>query len=239
MEGCAVNVIQFQGQPAATDILILQLQAVDGVVQLAVNAFTVGSQRGVTVNFHPFEQRQLFAFHANRQFVQRDSLFTDTFVEAGHFGGAIGFQIIKGELNFLVVLVDGVNLPATGFAAQAEGFPLAVGIQLELSAAKRHFLIAFRVIKRVEHDSGLVVAAISDTGINGERRFAFSDVEQRLAGVVIGQRGFDGRHRRSEVKGFQRSQRERTVIDDFIKHQRLPGGEPAGRFAGNGLQHQL
>lgn len=76
-------------------------------------------------------------------------------------------------------------------------------------------------------------------GYNGERRFAFSDVEQRLAGIVIGQGGFDRRHRRGEVKGFERSQRERAVIDDFIKHQRLSGGKPAGRFAGSGLQHQL
>jgi hypothetical protein len=39
-------------------------------------------------------------------FIQGDFLLTDTLVEAGHLGGAVGFQVIEVQLNFLVVFVE-------------------------------------------------------------------------------------------------------------------------------------
>jgi hypothetical protein len=74
-------------------------------------------------------------------------LLADTLVEAGQLGGAVGFQVIEGELNFLVVFVERVDLPAAGFAAQADVFAVAVGVELELTAAEGDFLIAFRVVE--------------------------------------------------------------------------------------------
>jgi hypothetical protein len=71
-------------------------------------------------------------------------LLADTLVEAGHLGGAVGFQVVEGELNFLVVFVERVDLPAAASPLRLMFF--AVGVELELTAAEGDFLIAFRVV---------------------------------------------------------------------------------------------
>ena len=147
MPGLAVKIRQLDGQFTAADILVLQLQAVDGVIQLAVNPFTVFSQRRLAIDVHAFQQGQLFPFNANRQLLQGDFLLTDALIEAGHLGGAVGFQVIEVQLNFLVVFIQRVDLTAARFAAQTHRFAFRIRIELELTAAEGDFLIAFRIVE--------------------------------------------------------------------------------------------
>jgi hypothetical protein len=95
-------------------------------------------------------------------------LLADTLVEAGQLGGAVGFQVDEVQLNLLVVFVERIDLPAAGLALQADVFAVAVGVELELTAAEGDFLIAFRVVEGVEDDSRLAVAAVGDAGIDGK-----------------------------------------------------------------------
>ncbi|SXD04134.1 Uncharacterised protein [Klebsiella quasipneumoniae] len=202
MPRLTVDVIHFQRQFAATHILTLQLQAVDGVVHLAVHAFAVLGQRGAAVQRHAFNQRQLFAFDADGQFIEGHFLLADTLVEAGQLGGAVGGQVDEAQLHLLVIFVESIDLAAAGLALQADVFAVAVGVELELAAAEGDFLIPFGVVEGIEDDRRLAVAAVGDARIDGEGGIAFGYFEQRLAGVVFHQRGVDRGHRRGQIKSF-------------------------------------
>ena len=197
-----VDVIHFQREFAAAHILPLQLEAVDGVVHLAVHAFAVLGQRRAAVQRHAVDQRQLFAFDADGQFIEGHFLLADTFVEAGQLGGAVGGQVDEAQLYLLIIFVERIDLPAAGLALQADVFAVAVGVELELTAAEGNFLIAFSVVEGVKDDSRLAVAAVGNARIDGKGGVAFGYLEQRLAGVVFHQRGVDGRHCRRQIKGF-------------------------------------
>ncbi len=100
MPRLTVDVIHFQREFAAAHILPLQLEAVDGVVHLAVHAFAVLGQRRAAVQRHAVDQRQLFAFDADGHFIEGHFLLADTFVEAGQLGGAVGGQVDEGSCTF-------------------------------------------------------------------------------------------------------------------------------------------
>ena len=79
---------------------------------------------------------------------------------------------------------------------------VAVGVELELTAAEGDFLITFGIVEGIEHDRRLAVAAVGDACIDGKGSVAFGDLEQRLAGIIFHQRGVDRGHRRRQIKGF-------------------------------------
>ncbi len=202
MPRLTVEIIQLNGEFAAAHVLVLQFQAVKVVIKLAIDTFAVIGERRAAVDIHAFQQRQLFTFNADCQFIKRDLLLADTLLKGGHFGGAVGLQVAETELDFLVVFVDRVDLPAGRFAAQADRFAIAIGIELELAAAKDNFFIVFSVIQRVKEDGRLGIAAVGNTGVDVKRRLPFGDIEQRFAGIVIHQSGVDRGHCRYQVKRF-------------------------------------
>ncbi len=112
-------------------------------------------------------------------------MLADTFVEAGQLGGAVGGQVDEAQLYLLVIFVERIDLPAAGLALQADVFAVAVGVELELTAAEGDFLIAFSVVEGVKDDSRLAVAAVGNARIDGKGGVAFGYLEQRLAGVVF------------------------------------------------------
>ena len=129
-------------------------------------------------------------------------MLADTFVEAGQFGGAVGGQVDEAQLYLLIIFVERIDLPAAGLALQADVFAVAVGVELELTAAEGDFLITFGIVEGIEHDRRLAVAAVGDACIDGKGSVAFGDLEQRLAGIIFHQRGVDRGHRRGQIKGF-------------------------------------
>jgi hypothetical protein len=92
-------------------------------------------------------------------------------LENGHAAVAVGFQVVEGELNFLVVFVNGIDQAAFRFTRQGEDVAVAVGVELELTAAEGDFLILFLVVQRFQSNIGTGVTGIADAGINLERRF--------------------------------------------------------------------
>ncbi len=73
-------------------------------------------------------------------------MLADTFVEAGQFGGAVGGQVDEAQLYLLIIFVERIDLPAAGLALQADVFAVAVGVELELTAAEGDFLITFGIV---------------------------------------------------------------------------------------------
>ena len=129
-------------------------------------------------------------------------MLADAFVEAGQLGGAVGGQVDEAQLYLLVIFVEGIDLTATGLALQADVFTVAVGVELELTAAEGDFFIPFGVVEGIEDDSRLAVAAVGNARIDGKGGAAFGYLEQRLAGVVFHQCGVDRRHRRGQIESF-------------------------------------
>ncbi len=95
-------------------------------------------------------------------------MLADTFVEAGQFGGAVGGQVDEAQLYLLIIFVERIDLPAAGLALQADVFAVAVGVELELTAAEGDFLITFGIVEGIEHDRRLAVAAVGDACIDGK-----------------------------------------------------------------------
>jgi hypothetical protein len=89
-----VDIIHFQRQFAAAHILILQLQAVDGVVQLAVNAFTVWVSVELPSSAMPSSSASSLPSTPMAS-LSRDSLLADTLVEAGHSVAPSVFRLTK------------------------------------------------------------------------------------------------------------------------------------------------
>lgn len=95
-------------------------------------------------------------------------MLADTFVEAGQLGGAVGGQVDEAQLYLLIIFIERIDLPAAGTALQADVFAVAVGVELELTAAEGDFLIAFSVVEGVKDDSRLAVAAVGNARIDGK-----------------------------------------------------------------------
>lgn len=95
-------------------------------------------------------------------------MLADTFVEAGQLGGAVGGQVDEAQLYLLIIFIERIDLPAAGLALQADVFAVAVGVELELTAAEGDFLIAFSVVEGVKDDSRLAVAAVGNARIDGK-----------------------------------------------------------------------
>lgn len=95
-------------------------------------------------------------------------MLADAFVEAGQLGGAVGGQVDEAQLYLLVIFVEGIDLTATGLALQADVFTVAVGVELELTAAEGDFFIPFGVVEGIEDDSRLAVAAVGNARIDGK-----------------------------------------------------------------------
>ncbi|MNC26591.1 hypothetical protein D3C75_747290 [compost metagenome] len=152
---------------------------------------------------------------------------------------ALGFQIIKGQLDLLIVLVHRVNQTAGRFALQGEDIAFAIRIQLEVTAAECHFLVAALVAQRFQGDIGAGVTGIADAGVHHERGFILRQIVQRLRGFVVHQGGFNRGHRRDQVEGFQLGQRERAMIDLFVQDNALARLQPRAFGAGQRFNHQL
>ncbi len=101
-------------------------------------------------------------------------MLADTFVEAGQLGGAVGGQVDEAQLYLLIIFIERIDLPAAGPPLQADVFAVAVGVELELTAAEGDFLIAFSVVEGVKDDSRLAVAAVGNARIDGGCRLWLS-----------------------------------------------------------------
>lgn len=111
-------------------------------------------------------------------------MLADTFVEAGQFGGAVGGQVDEAQLYLLIIFIERIDLPAAGAALQADVFAVAVGVELELTAAEGDFLIAFSVVEGVKDDSRLAVAAVGNARIDGKGVSPLA-ISNSAAGVVF------------------------------------------------------
>jgi hypothetical protein len=115
-----------------------------GVIQLGIDAFTVFGHVGFAVHVHAFQHGHLFTFNRNGELFETDFLIADTLVKAGHAAVAVGFQVVEGELNLLVVFVNGIDQATLRFTRQGEDVAVAVGVKLEMTAAEGDFLVPFR-----------------------------------------------------------------------------------------------
>ena len=96
MPRLAVDIADLQRQFAGAQILILHLQALQRVIQLRVNAFTVFGNVGFADDVHTFQHGHLFSFNRNGNLVERQFLIADTLLEIGHSAVAVGFQVVEG-----------------------------------------------------------------------------------------------------------------------------------------------
>ncbi|MNT00552.1 hypothetical protein D3C72_1349880 [compost metagenome] len=239
MPRLAVDIAEFQGQFAGTQILALHFEAIQAVIQLAVDALTVFGEIGFTDQFHPFQNGHLFAFHGNRHFTQADLLVAHALAKGGHTAVAVGFEIIEGQLNLLIVFVNRVDQATFRRAAQGKHVTVAIRVEFEIAAAEGHFLVAFFIIQRFQGDIGACIAGVADACFHHKRRLIFRQFKQRFRRFVVDQRGFYRRHGRNQIEMLQLCQRERTVIDNFVQHHAVTVFQPAVFGARNGFNHQL
>ncbi|CCJ92457.1 hypothetical protein BN131_130 [Cronobacter malonaticus 681] len=239
MPRLAVDVADFQRHLAAAQILILHFQAFHDVIHLAVDALAIFSHVGFAVQANAFQQRHLLAFNRNRQFFEIQFLFTDALVKACHFGVAVSFQAVEGQLHMLAILIHRADQAAGRFAFQAHVIAVFVGIELEFAAAERHFLIRGFVIERLELNVAGGRAAVADAGLHVGERFAFRHIEQRFGGVIVHKRGMHRRHCRQNIELFQIGERERTVAYHLVKHDALARLQQRFLLSGRRFYHQL
>ena len=181
MPRLTVNIADLQRKLAGTQVLILHFQALQGVIQLSIDALTVFGDIRFTINVHAFQHGHLFTFNRNGNLINREFLIADTLFEVGHAAVAVCFQIVEGNLYLLIVFVNGVDQTALRFPCQGKHVPFAVSIYGEVATAEGDFLVLFLVVQRLQRDIRAGVTGIADAGINRERRFIFCQIEQRLS----------------------------------------------------------
>ncbi len=147
-------------------------------------------------------------------------MLADTFVEA-QLGGAVGGQVDEAQLYLLTIFVERIDLPAAGLALQADVFAVAVGVELELTAAEGDFLIAFSVVEGVKDDSRLAVAAVGNARIDDKGcRLGYLEQRAWLASFftsVVWTEAIAG----ARLKAFNEAS-EGAMIDHFVKHHACP-----------------
>ncbi len=180
MPRLAVNIADFQRQLAGTQILILHFQALQAVIQLAINALAIFRQLGFTAQIGSLKHGHLFAFNGDSQLIEREFLIADPLIKVGQTAIALGFEVVEGELHFLAVLIDGIYQAACCVTFQRDVFAITIGIQLEIAAAEGHFFIAIFVIQCFQRQIGTRITGIADAGIGLERRLILRQIEQRF-----------------------------------------------------------
>ncbi|VDY41867.1 Uncharacterised protein [Salmonella enterica subsp. enterica serovar Daytona] len=60
--------------------------------------------------------------------------------------GTVCFQIIKGELDLLIIFVNGIDQAALRFARQRNHITVFIGVKLELAAAKGDLFTGILVV---------------------------------------------------------------------------------------------
>ena len=169
MPRLTVDIANLQRQFAGPEILVLHFQALQGVIQLGIDALTVFRHVGFAVHLHAFQHGHLFPFNRDSNLVEREFLITDTLFKIGHLAVAVGFQVIERQLNLLTVFIDGIDQAALCFTGQGEDISIAVSINLEIPPAKGHFLVIFLVVQCFQIDTGTCVTGVADAGVNLER----------------------------------------------------------------------
>ncbi len=135
----AVNLTELNGQLAAAHILTLDLQAVNRIVDLAVDVFAVVDEIVFDRHLRAFHHRDLFVLYGNGQFLNAQLLVAQMLIKLRALAVAVGFEIVEGDLHMLTILVNGVNQTALRLALKGDGVAVFIGIKLELTAAEGNF----------------------------------------------------------------------------------------------------